>query len=293
MGFVVRGLEPGDVDRVLAIQHATCGEAPRWSRDLLVSELTDPGRDHGRRVRIVTRGGEVVAGAGFVPAGPDLFIAPMFTDDEEAGVALVKELVELASAAERVRVSVWPSELTKRRAVERLGFRPAFAFLTLARGSERREPVVVPYRRSPVDAVPTEVMRDAHNEAFRGVSNAPPQSVDEVRSVVGKLFAPGSGVWLDEAGTIAGYVWALRDADSHGDHVVIDAVGVAGDRRGAGLGSALVRHVLDAAARAGIPEVRALIASDNAASLALHRRSGFVERWRRDVFELGRTRPGG
>jgi len=84
---------------------------------------------------------------------------------------------------------------------------------------------------------------------------------------------------------MAGYIWVMRDEDGRGPHAVIDAVAVMAGQRRSGLGAIMVEHALSAAADAGIPELRALIASNNTASLALHHAAGFVEVWRRDVWQ--------
>jgi len=63
---------------------------------------------------------------------------------------------------------------------------------------------------------------------------------------------------------------------------VLDAYG----RRG--LGRALLARALGAAHREGLGEMRALMSSQNAGSLALHRACGFGVRYRRFLWQLTR-----
>ncbi|MFO0747237.1 MAG: GNAT family N-acetyltransferase [Myxococcota bacterium] len=287
----LRGLAPEDLAPLLALQHATTGRMPAWSAAQLEGQLTDIGRDGGRRVVIVTADDAVVAGAGYVPAGREHFVAPSLAADEEAAHALFAELERRAAGADFVRVSCGDGEHAKRRALERRGYRQAFAFVTVVRATADARAsgrAIDGLRRVPVAEVPLEQMRAVHNEAFRGVPNAPEQSLAEVAHDVGRLFADGSGAWLDASGAVAGYLWLMREEDGRGLHSAIDSVGTANAWRGRGLGKVMVEHALARSAAAGIPETRALIASTNAASLALHTACGFVEARRRAVLQLDR-----
>lgn len=62
-------------------------------------------------------------------------------------------------------------------------------------------------------------------------------------------------------------------------HTAEDSIYLAPDRTGQGLGSALLRPLSAACARAGVRELIAVIADDTGgdASVALHRRHGFTE----------------
>lgn len=288
MSWHVRGFHRSDIAPLVALQHATAGRVPAWSAAYLEGELTDPGRDHGRRVIIVASDdGHVRAGAGYVPAGTQFFVAPSLVGDADAGVALLDELVRRAAGADFVRMSCNDGEHAKRAALERLGFAPSFAFITLVRATDPSStPRATPgFHRVPVADVPLEALTTAHNAAFRGVANSPEQSLDEVRFVVDRLVADASGVWLDDSGGIGGYVWILRDGDSRGAFHIVDSVGVVSARRRTGLGHAMIEHATRVSADAGIGEIRALIASNNTASLGLHAAAGFSEGWRRVVYQ--------
>ena len=53
-----------------------------------------------------------------------------------------------------------------------------------------------------------------------------------------------------------------------------------------GLAAVALDHLLAAAVADGMPEVRAMIASDNPGSLGLHAAAGFVERGRKRLWQL-------
>lgn len=288
--LAARAFSMTDLEPLLQLQHASAGAAPRWSVEQLAGQLTDPGRDGGRRVIIVADGPAVRAAAGYVPAGREFFVAPSFAADGQAADLLFAELERRATGADFVRASATPAEDDKRLALERRGYRATFAFVTMVRalsGADAAEdaPTLAGLHRVPVADLPLEVMRDAHNAAFRGVPNAPEQDLDEVGHTVAALDRDASGAWLDLAGAMAGYVWILRESDSRGPHGLVDAVGVAAAHRQKGLGKRMLDHALGRLAASGVPEVRALIASTNVSSLALHRALGFTEGWRRDVLQ--------
>jgi L-amino acid N-acyltransferase YncA len=129
-------------------------------------------------------------------------------------------------------------------------------------------------------------MRSLHNGAFRGVANSPDLSMDDVVHACGRAWPDGSGVWADSDGALLAFAWCIRDRDAEGDHILVDAIGVHETARGRGVGTAVLHHVLAESERAGVAEVRAIVAEDNVASLALHRRAGFRERSRRAMLQL-------
>lgn len=93
-------------------------------------------------------------------------------------------------------------------------------------------------------------------------------------------------------GKIAGYAYATRwRTRSAYRHTVEDSVYVAPAAHRRGIGTALLRDLLERCAATGMREVIAVVGGDNpAASLALHRRCGFrpVGRLRGVGFKHGR-----
>ncbi len=88
------------------------------------------------------------------------------------------------------------------------------------------------------------------------------------------LFA-GAGVFgaiAEDGGAPLGFVLCRAVADE----AEILTIGVLPEGRGAGVGSALLRHAGEAAARLGAARMFLEVAVDNAAALALYARAGFA-----------------
>jgi len=87
--------------------------------------------------------------------------------------------------------------------------------------------------------------------------------------------------WLvarDAAGGVVGYAYASAfHARAAYGRTCEDAIYIAHDRLGQGLGKALLAALLDACTVAGQRQMIALIAGTEPASIALHARAGFVE----------------
>ncbi|MFK3984631.1 GNAT family N-acetyltransferase [Micromonospora sp. NPDC050397] len=83
---------------------------------------------------------------------------------------------------------------------------------------------------------------------------------------------------VEAAGEVAGFGYAsqFRPKPAY-RHSVEDTVYLAPDRTGRGLGSLLLRAVLDGCVAAGKRQVVAMITEGGEPSIALHRRHGFVE----------------
>jgi len=94
-------------------------------------------------------------------------------------------------------------------------------------------------------------------------------SFDASRLPQGRLVA-------DHAGTVVGWA-ALSPVSSRPCYagVAENSVYVASEARGVGVGTALMRELVAAAAEAGIWTVQTSVFPENTASLALHERAGF------------------
>ncbi len=286
----LRPLERRDLPALLALQHAFTGEGVRWTLAHLDRELHDPARDGGRRVVVAERAGVVVGGAGWIVAGDEMFGAPVLAGDVEAAGALLDHLVARAHATgvATLRVSATALDAPKHQALAARGFEALFDFLTLARPPVEIDVPSLPLVHIPVTGLPTAAMRDLVNETFAGVPNAPPMDEEATRHALDALWPEGSGVWIDSGGEPAGFLWGTRERDGDLEHAAVDSIGVRAAWRGQGVGRLLLGTLLGAAARAGLPEVRALIAWVNEPSLRLHRRLGFAERSRFTVWQLAR-----
>lgn len=105
-----------------------------------------------------------------------------------------------------------------------------------------------------------------------------PPSVEQMRERFQALSAGGYPYLVaEDAGELAGYAYAgpYRPRPAYRG-TVENSVYVAPDRGGRGIGQALLERLIEAAAAAGFRQMVAIIGdSDNAASIALHRRCGF------------------
>jgi L-amino acid N-acyltransferase YncA len=106
-----------------------------------------------------------------------------------------------------------------------------------------------------------------------------PPSVKEMAGRIAAVQALGLPYVVAEVeGAVQAFAYAspfrLRAAYRY---TVEDSVYVAADRRGGGLGQAVLRAVIDACERLDLRQMVALIGgADNAASIGLHRACGFV-----------------
>lgn len=107
-----------------------------------------------------------------------------------------------------------------------------------------------------------------------------PPDPAEVARRIGKVLDAGHP-WLaarDRAGALAGYAYAAPfHARPAYAFTCEDSIYLAHDRTGRGIGTALLGALIEAADAVGFRQMIALVAGDEAASLALHRRFGFRE----------------
>jgi len=289
----LRALREDDVPGLLAIQHAQSGAAPRWSLEELRLQLYDEARDRGRQVVVASRSGEVTGVAAWVEALPWLYGAPVLAADHDAAEPLIGHLIARAREidARHARISATPDEVAKRDALVAAGFTPVFDFVTVARPVRPGDGAVWSSSRPrvPCEGLDDDRMVDVYNDTFAGVPNSPPTTRERLRA---ELDSPridhGATAAWEEGGRYVAFVQVSRDVEGDTPFVTIDAIGVRDELRGQGVARAILDDVL---ARVSIAarEARALIASTNTASLALHHGRGFVERSRRTVYELAIT----
>lgn len=107
-----------------------------------------------------------------------------------------------------------------------------------------------------------------------------PPSADEMRTRIAKVLDLGWPylVARSESGTILGYAYAGQLNPRAGYiNTCENSIYIAHDHLGKGLGTALLTALLDACEAAGFRQMVALIAGTEPASIALHRRAGFVD----------------
>jgi phosphinothricin acetyltransferase len=107
-----------------------------------------------------------------------------------------------------------------------------------------------------------------------------PPDAEEMARRVAKVRGAGHP-WLiarDGTGVLAGYAYAAQfHARPAYASTCEDSIYLAYDQLGRGIGTALLGALIEAADAAGFRQMIALVAGEEAASLALHRRFGFGE----------------
>jgi L-amino acid N-acyltransferase YncA len=119
--------------------------------------------------------------------------------------------------------------------------------------------------------------------AFLGFDwdSATPKEQEEQRAITPDAFAfyvgTGCSLVAEIEGEIAGYVLVqqLRHFDLEPVAVWVEDISVHPDHHRRGIATALYRHLAEQARAAGATVILAGIHTDNAASLAMHRRVGF------------------
>ena len=109
---------------------------------------------------------------------------------------------------------------------------------------------------------------------------APPQPAHE--PFFNATRQPADVIVADQSGSIAGYLRLGRHMRiPSNDHVLhIDALVVAPDARGSGLGSRLVEAAIEEARDRGIAKLGLRALSNNPTAIGLYKRHGFVEEGR-------------
>ncbi|HUQ01505.1 MAG TPA: GNAT family N-acetyltransferase [Kofleriaceae bacterium] len=252
-----------------------------------------PQSAHGDRTRVAVRDGRVVGAVGTVLAPPWMYIWPLVTDDDEAArVLLEAALLCRTPEVARARVGVRPGEEAKRRALLARGFTTSIEFHELAHdlahdssGAPSSGSELLRHTGGAIDREP---LRALHDLTFAEIDNtAPLDPADLAAMLDGPTAWPeATAVWAAPGGELAGFVIGLRGEDDRGRFGVLEAIGVAPAARGRGLARLMAEWLLAQARTAGMAEVRSVVAGSNAASLALHRAIGFVERARKQMYDL-------
>lgn len=281
--------DPVSLDALLALQRALAPAHRRWREADARAELCDVGRAFGRQVLVAYRGEDAAAFAGWVtlavPEDGTCYVAPLIGADPEALRPLLAHVIDIArqSGAKRMRVSAWPEEGGKARALEEAGFVIGYHIVRLVRrldDAARDGPPVAGLVRVPLDEADPEGFRRLHDGAFRGVPNSASMTREMAEEALRdpRLWREGTQLWIDEGGVYRAFATVHTDG-------LLDAIGVDPALQGRGVGLALLHVLFREAAARGLPELRCDVASTNAASLRLHEKAGFVEAERRSVFE--------
>lgn len=279
----------GDLSRLLALHNSAAPPERHWTRQRLESELCDRARDGGRQAVVAWRAGEPVGYAGWVSPGPEageFYGSPVMALDQETAARLLERLLAEARAvgAAWVRVGARPDETDKLRSLRAAGFRVVneMVELRLEIAGAAGGPAQLPgarLRPVPLSQLDYQALAALNNDCFRQVANAPALDAETLREAwTGAPWLAASQVLADEGGRYQAFLLMLAGG-------IVDSIGVRAEHRGAGVAGALLARAVAVAEREGVPALRSMVTADNLASLALHRRLGFVEVHRRQIWE--------
>jgi len=250
-------------------------------------DLGDAARGQGRQVVMAQEDGIVSGVAGWVTLGVEtegiVYGVPVVARTEACARALLARVRDeaLALGARQLRVSLFPGEDAKGRALEQAGFRPLLDMISVERPSPGlpRIPMPEALRQVPLEQVDWPRFTQLFNTVFADVPNAPPVDADTKREEWDAVDREASSIWTDAEGRYVAWVSVLPDGH-------IDDVGVDSSLRGRSIAAALYARVGEAMAAKGVQRLEAVLASTNTATLRLHEKLGFRPFARRTVFGL-------
>lgn len=255
--------------------------------ETLRRDLRDSARGHGRQVVIALEDGRPAGVAGWVALGVEtagiVYGSPVLARTEPSAAALLDRLATEARiiGARQLRVSLLQREEAKAAALARSGFQPLLDMISVERPSVGLPEVPLPtgLRFVPAERMDWDRFAEVYNRVFAEVPNAPPVGGAAKREEWEHADREASGLWEDASDRYVAWIAVHPDGD-------IDEVGVDASLRGRGVAPALYRRAGEAMARAGVPSLRAMLASTNTATLRLHEKLGFQEYARRTVLVL-------
>jgi ribosomal protein S18 acetylase RimI-like enzyme len=255
---------------------------PRFTLEDLRRMVTGEARARGADVRVAERDGEVVGCAGWVARDSAFFISPLIAADGEVAGTLVDACCEVAGGAAWMRAFIGARRSPIADVLVERGFVPHSESVTLARATAPDTATPIPGWIALPD-VDLDRLLALDNATFRDVPNSLPTSRAELDEVLEHVVVDATGV-VERDRVYVGFVVVDRELGDE-PHASINAIGVADAVRRQGLATALVRHAIAGAHRAGFAEIRALVSSLNPASMALHAGLGFTPKYRRYVWQ--------
>lgn len=286
--LALRPWSEDDAAAIAALTQRYFAPDPPWSEDDARQQLRADALGGGAHVVVAEQAGQVVGVGAYVAAAPWLYLWPVMAEDEAVAGALLDALLIAGRrpGVTRARVSVRRCEPGKRAAVSARGFERSIDFVEMV-----WSPTALPASAASPDlvcrigaAIDRPAMHATHDASFAEIANSAPMTAADFDALLDgpSAWPEATAGWFAADGTCAGFIIGLR----HADHGVVEAIGVAPGWRRRGLAARMLDHLRLAAVAAGLPEVRAMIASDNAGSLGLHAAAGFVERERKALWDL-------
>lgn len=256
----------------------------------LHAELTSAARGQGAQVAIAWRGAQPVGCAGWVTFGiahnGQCFGSPVVVADAQAADTLICHLIEQARSlgARSLRISAWAGEDIKRAALLRAGFTCYLQWVHFALPvhaiAQAGPPLVDGLRQVDWPAIDWPAALALYADTFRHVPNAPEPDLDDFMAEWADTDRAASAIFADETGRYRAFIQVSQAGK-------VDSVGVDDSLRGRGVAGALYSHAARHLAVRGVTVLRALVASTNAQSMALHGKLGFAEeKPRGEAYEL-------
>lgn len=279
-------ISESDFPAIVKLQNKLFPKVKWWTVDQAKAQFLDLARGKGKHVVKVIEDNGIKGIAGWVsePKTHEFYGAPFIAASADAALLIIKELVEQAkrSKAYFIRIGSYQYESKKNEALLASGFKAAFDFIELEISPKNVQTKnISDFKFIEAGNVVPSKYRDLYNLSFKDVANAPP--VNEAKAA--ELWtAPDidrrlSGAWENDRGEYVAFILIHNDG-------YLDSIGVHPSYQKQGLGSLIYESIFNKASSLGVKILRVTVADNNEASLKLHRRYGFVEIERRQVWQL-------
>lgn len=286
--ITISSFQPEDIGDCIALQHSLEPKHKHWSKVKAITELTSIAREKGQSVYLARYEGRLLGICGLVTVGQEsgeLYGSPLITDIAEVAELLVEHLLKLAKNKQGrwLRITIMHDNKIITPVLERAGFHLEFSFVEL----KLDLPISLKPRSLPADLFEVSLasidytrFAKLHNKCHKHTRNAPPIDSDLAREHLSSLttFRSGSLVLENQDGDYVAYILS-------GDEGSIDDIGVLRKYQKKGIGENLMAHSATESAKIGIKCLRSVVDSQNSASIALHKKIGFVKSGKRLVWQ--------
>ncbi|WP_146056734.1 GNAT family N-acetyltransferase [Chromobacterium alticapitis] len=247
--------------------------------------LADPIRGKGENTRVWLEQDQPMGVVGWVaanvPRNGELYGSPLLAAHRPALDGLIAALLREAAAAGArfVHVAASDNETDKREALLAHGFQPTFHFLTLRAASSSISPRTMPAGWRPIALRDMDwpQLAELFARAFADVPHVPYHSAEALRQDWQEADVEASQVWAAPDGSYQAFLQATADGR-------VEAVGVEAAHAGQGVAAAMYGAAAGGFLARGVGALEAMVADINVASLALHRKLGFAETARKQIY---------
>ena len=258
----------------------------RESVDEMRTRLTQPGTDLDRDTWVVESGGEIEGfGQVWTESPHTEVVCYVRVDPKSTGRGIGSALLEraasraadLVSSETPLHATSWPGDEAAAPLLEAMGFEPLryFSLMTAALG-EPEAPIWPPdVRVRPLDAESElRPVFDARTEVF---DDRRAELGEWLHEYVGNGFDPTLWFIAEDDQGIVGFALCLPELSEDPDAGYVSELGVREDRRGEGLGLALLQHTFVEFRRRGKARVSLHVDTDNlTGAVRLYERAGMA-----------------